>query len=430
MDLSGAALEHANRGVRLQLLLRGALVVFLLLTIVLVPPDRGVAAYYAVVGAYAIGALAFARWAWPGGLGVARWGWLGLFVDLAVLAVVSLIAGVEAHQSWTSNVLVMGFFLIPVLAATQLRPGVCVAVVGPTVVIYLVASLVTQSANDEPWDSIVLRTFMLASVGAACIGLSWIQRSRVDAISGLLDDRTRLLDDLVHLEERERRQLSERLHDGALQYVLAARLELDDLREASAEGTDAADGAGATDVAVDRIDHALAESSRLLRSTVAELHPAVLERAGLGRALRDLADATARPDLAVAVDLDDWPDGVRTPVDALLLGAARELLSNVVKHAGAQRVRVTLGLTGDWARLVVADDGHGLTETVRRERLEDGHIGLHSQTLRIEAAGGTLTVVGSPAGTVGTVVVPVGSPIGAELPRPLSPAPAPPAGRT
>src|SRR5215510_2033092 len=67
MDLSGAVLEHANRGVRLQLLLRGALVVFLLLTLILVPPEHWVAAYYGTVAAYAVGAVTFARWAWRGG---------------------------------------------------------------------------------------------------------------------------------------------------------------------------------------------------------------------------------------------------------------------------------------------------------------------------------------------------------------------------
>jgi two-component system NarL family sensor kinase len=398
MDLSGAVLEHANRGVRLQLLLRHALVVFLLLTIVLVRPPHGVGVYYAIVGAYAVGALAFTRWAWRGGAAVARWGWLGLFADLAVLATLTLLAGVDAHQNWTSNVLVMGFFLVPVLAATQLRAGVCAAVVLPTVVVYLVASVATQAANEEPWDSILLRTFMLACVGAACVGLSRIQRSRVAAISGLVGDRNRLLDELMHLEERERRDLSERLHDGALQYVLAARLDLDDLR--APDDDDAGE-------AVDRIDHALAESSRMLRSTVSELHPAVLDHAGLPRALRELAAATERGGLEIEVDVDDWPDSVRTPVDALLFGAAREFLSNVVKHADARTARVSLDLSGGRARLVVSDDGHGLVEQVRRQRLDQGHIGLASQTLRVEAAGGTLSVGGDTSGAVVTVEVPV-----------------------
>ena len=395
MELSGAVLEHANRGVRLQLLLRAALVFFLVLTLILIRPVQGSGAFFAIVAVYAVCAAGFTRWAWGGGPSVARWGWLGLFADLVVLATVTLVAGFEASESWTSDVLVIGFFLLPVLAATQLRPAICAAVVVPTTAVYALASLATQEANEEPWQSIVLRTFMLACVGAAAVGLSRIQRSRVRTIGGLLQDRTSLLDDLVHLEERERRDLSERLHDGALQYVLAARLDLDDVRE------------GGGDDAVARIERALTESSRMLRSTVSELHPAVLEHAGLARAVKDLAVAQARGDLIIDVDVDDWPDGVHTPVDALLFSATRELLTNVVKHAGARRAQIAVGLYGDSARLVVADDGGGISDGAEKESLDAGHIGLHSQRLRIEAAGGTLTILGASSGTVATVVVPV-----------------------
>ena len=101
IELSGAVLEHANRGLRLQLLLRAALVVFLLLTVILIPPVQGATAYYVTVAAYATCAATFAGWAWKGGPSVSRWGWLGLFVDLAVLATLTLIAGIEAQQSWT-----------------------------------------------------------------------------------------------------------------------------------------------------------------------------------------------------------------------------------------------------------------------------------------------------------------------------------------
>ena len=96
-------------------------------------------------------------------------------------------------------------------------------------------------------------------------------------IGRLAQARSGLLAELTGLEERERRALSEHLHDGALQYVLAARFDLDDARETG------------DPAAFDRLEQALAESTRLLRSTVAELHPAVLARAGLPSALRDLA---------------------------------------------------------------------------------------------------------------------------------------------
>jgi two-component system, NarL family, sensor kinase len=396
LELSSTVLEHANRGVRLQLLLRGALVVFLALTLVLVPPTQSRTAYYVIVAAYGVGAVIFGRWAWTSGPAVARWAWLGLFVDVAVVATLTLLAGKEASANWASDVLAVGFFLLPVLAATQLRPGICAAVVVPTVLVYLLASWATQAANGEPHESIAMRTFMLASVGIAAIGLSRIQGSRVRAIGQLVADRTRLLDDLVHVEQRERQVLSERLHDGALQYVLAARHDLEDARDGDHPG------------AVDRIDHALAESSRMLRSTVSELHPAVLDRVGLAQAVRDLVAGSRRRDLDIDVDVDAWPDGVHTAVDDLLFSAARELLSNVVRHAGATQATVALRLDSTTATLVVTDDGTGIADGDRERSLAGGHIGLHSQALRIEAAGGTLRVEPGRPGTMATVVVPVG----------------------
>ena len=127
------------------------------------------------------------------------------------------------------------------------------------------SSVATQAANEEPWSQRHPAHIACSpGYGAAAVGPGY------PALPGAHDRRIvrrshSLLDDLVHLEERESRELSERLHDGALQYVLAARLDLDDVR-----------GSG-NEEAVDRIERALAESTRMLRSTVSEFNPAVLE---------------------------------------------------------------------------------------------------------------------------------------------------------
>jgi two-component system NarL family sensor kinase len=246
---------------------------------------------------------------------------------------------------------------------------------------------------------VLLRTLIAAGVAVGCVGLSRIQGSRVRTISGLVRGRSDLLGELTGLEQRERRVLSEQLHDGALQYVLAARQDLDDARDT------------ADPEAFARLDQALAESSRLLRSTVADLHPAVLARAGLAVAVRDLtAAASARGGFVAHVDTAAWPDELRTPFDELLHRTARELLANVVKHARATTVSVTLALVDGCARLVVADDGVGLSEQAVEGGLGDGHIGLASHTVRVEAAGGRLIVTRGPAsGTTVTVEVPCGS---------------------
>ncbi len=393
-DVLAVALDHARRGVRLQVALRWVLVAFVAVTVWQVPPPGHVLGCTLIVAGYALWAAFVALWTRRSD--AVAWAWLALFVDVVVLGVLTLLTGVAVPNSWTSDVFTTGFLLVPVLAATQLRPWVCAAVVGPTAAVYFVAGWATQAANEEPWASLLLRTLVIVGVAVGCVGLSRIQRSRVRTIGRLVADRGALLAELTDLEQRERRALSENLHDGALQYVLAARLDLDDARETG----DAA--------AFDRLEEALAESSRLLRSTVAELHPAVLARAGLAAALRDLAaGAAARGALTATVETDGWPDGP-TGADALLYRTAGELLTNVVKHASAATVAVALERDGGTARLVVADDGVGVAPGAGGGALRRGHIGLASHAVRIDAAGGRLTSRDAvPHGTVVTVELPV-----------------------
>lgn len=394
--VAGAVLAHATRGLRIQVRLRFALVVFVAATLAAAPPATGVAASWVVAVAYAAAAVALALWVRRGGPAPVRLGWLGLFVDLAVLSTVTLIAGASAQTSWTADVLVNGFFLVPMLAATQLRPGVCASVSGATAVLYLGVSLGTRAANEEPLASVLLRSAAMAAVAAGAVALSAVQRSRVATISAMVAERARLSAELVGVEARERQVLAEDLHDGALQYVLAARHDLEDVR------------AGTDPEGVDRVDRALVESARLLRGTTSQLHPAVLAGAGLARALRELgAGLGARGGFTCSVDAEHWPDDLRTTGDTLLFTSARELLTNVAKHALATRVSVDLSRTDERARLVVTDDGVGLGPAAAGDSAASGHIGLASYRIRLAAAGGSLAVGPGPgAGTRAEVELP------------------------
>jgi two-component system, NarL family, sensor kinase len=392
-ELRAALLEHAHRGLRLQVLLRGVLVAFVVLTIAIIQPAHNAGACAVLAGGYAAWAATVGVWSWRGASAPLRSVWLALFVDLAVLAGLTLLAGASANESWTADVLVTGFLLVPLLAATQLRPDVSAVIVAPTVVVYFAASAGTRSANAEPWSSVVLRALVLLGVGLACVALSWIQRSRVLTIGGLLEERTALIGQLMSTEDRERQAIAEQLHDGALQYLLAARHDLEAVREL-----------GDPDAFV-RLDRALHQSARLLRSTVSELHPAVLANAGLARALRELAEVVqSAGQLVVKLDVNGWDDRLRTSADVVLYAAARELLANVVKHAGARTAQIRLAHEGEHARLTVADDGRGIAAGAAEQSLAQGHIGLASHRARVEAAGGTLTLTStSPSGTLAQV---------------------------
>ncbi len=390
--------DHAIRGIRIQVLLRLFLALFVLLTVCLDPPDR--AAVFSVVTA-----VLYAAWCIAGGVvarrhesWMVRYSWIALPIDLLLLTILAVVAGMSNEVSWTTDALIAGFALVPMIAAISLQPRLCAMVVAATVVVYAIANILARDSNGEPWSIIVLRILVVAALAVGAVLLSQLQRSRVTTIGSLAAERARLLDATMEIEERERRDLADNLHDGALQYVLAARQELATLR------------GSADPVTLDRVDGALRDSARLLRSTLSELHPAVLEQAGLAVALTDLASSYGSRAGApsISVDTAAWPTELRTTADSLLFAAARELLTNVVKHADAETAEVTAEFDDGVARLVVVDDGVGLPDEVEieelmRRRQAAGHIGLASRRVRIEGVGGTFSLENRPRG--GTAVV-------------------------
>ena len=386
--------SHAARGARLEAWLRLGVVAFVWACLLLEPPSEQAGWCYGVAVAYPV--------LWALTMPVLRrqptrgpdLSWLPLALDIAVLGVLTMLAGLSAEDSWTAYVIVNGFFLLPILAATQLSPRVGLALALPTVGVYVLSSVTTREANGEPWRSLFLRVAVLVGVCVGSVALSRIQRSRVMDIAAHAIDRAGLLVELAGVEEQERRRLSEALHDGALQFVLGARMDLEDVRDGDPE-------------AVDRVDHALTQTAGLLRRTVSELHPAVLDQAGLVRAVEDLAEALRGRGYTVDVRMEGMPVRPATNADRVVFGAVRELVANVVRHSGAQSV--VLDLRYDDGQLVAAvtDDGAGFDEESAARQLAAGHIGLASQRLRVEAAGGRLVASrGEPRGTRMTVTLP------------------------
>jgi two-component system, NarL family, sensor kinase len=386
-------------GIRLQLALRVLLVFFMLTTLAFMPPRNMTWVCVSIFMVYVVIVGCWRIWALRPDPVVANprrlVTFLALAADVAVVSILAVLTGITSPESWASDVLMNGLFLIPLIAAAQLSPDISAAMAIPTVLALVAASWISKSANQEPWLSIFLRAAILCGLAGGSVALSRIQRSRVVMIEQLARQRTELLDELLGVEKRERSALSERLHDGALQYVLLARQDLDDVRLGSAG-------------AVQRVETALVESSHLLRNVVRELHPEVLVRFGLKSAVDYLADnISSRSELAVELDMPTWPDGERTDVDDILYAAAREMLTNVVKHARARSVRIELGQDNGLALLRIVDDGVGISDADVTRSVEGGHIGLASTRTKVLASGGEFDVRANSIGTEATISIPL-----------------------
>ncbi len=288
-------------------------------------------------------------------------------------------------------------FLFPVVAvAFRGRPLVTAAVAASATVVYVLQAAPHPSRSSSGALSFVLvQAAYLAWLGFALALLSLLLARRDAAVRLLSAQRQRLVAEALTAEERERRQLAQDLHDGAIQNLLAARHDLDLPAREFPDGPEA------------RAHATITATVGELRGAVADLHPYLLEQAGLAAAIGQNARAAAgRGGFALQLHL---AEGEPSPNDRAVLRCTSELLANVARHARAANVSVVLEHGPEFDRVCVRDDGVGFDPAAVTASVRAGHIGLLSVRERAEALGGAFTLASAPgAGTTATVTIPRG----------------------
>ena len=343
-----------------------------------------------LVGLWALGLLAAHALAVAGRLPpLHRLARIEPIVDLIALGALTYTSGGPYSEAR------LAFFALPLVAAFRLRPALTAAWTAAAIAVYVLISLphpATRTGADV--DAIVVHALFLAWAGAGAVVLSGLLGERDRRLRALADERGRLVAQALTAEDRERQRLAELLHDDAIQNLLVARQELRDHHRRHDEDS------------YRRADEALALTVDRLRGEIFELHPYVLDHAGLRAALTAHAESAARRAGARAVvEADDA--GLTESQQQLVLSLARELLSNAARHSGASTIRLRLASDAEAVVLVVADDGAGFAPERRSQALLQGHIGMATSAERAAAAGGTFDVASAPgAGTTVTVRLP------------------------
>jgi signal transduction histidine kinase len=211
-------------------------------------------------------------------------------------------------------------------------------------------------------------------------------------------ERAMLLDRTVTAQEAERRRIARELHDSLGQYLTALRL-----------GFNAIEPHCASNEAAQQRLHQLkvlaADLGRELNRMAWELRPMALDDLGLQRAVTQYLEEWAdRSRLHIDLEIDLGDRRLSQPVETALFRVLQEAITNVAKHACADRVSVILGATGREARLIVEDDGKGFDVVVGVEghELSIQHLGLLGVRERLAVVGGSLEVESSTGG--GTTV--------------------------
>jgi PAS domain S-box-containing protein len=193
------------------------------------------------------------------------------------------------------------------------------------------------------------------------------------------EQRRKLLTLLAAAEVKERKQLAEDLHDDSIQVLTAAVLRLQVLRKHIGDDLDRAEE-------LDQLEGTLRHALERLRHVCFELRPPALDTEGVIPALRMFLEKM-REDAEIRFDLVDHLD-VDPPLETRITAyrIAQEALTNVRKHAEAERVHVLAEQRDHGLVIRIQDDGHGFD--LAKSTTVPGHLGLVAMRERAELAGG------------------------------------------
>ncbi len=182
---------------------------------------------------------------------------------------------------------------------------------------------------------------------------------------------------LQTVREEERVELSRTIHDELGQSLTALKIDLSMLSKR-------------VDPAMqERIEASAAAVDRMIqqvRSIATELRPGVLDHLGLVAAMEWQAKEFTRRS---GISCEFYPpadEPVLTPDQSVsLFRVMQEALTNVVRHAQASNVWVSLESSGGTLRLTIADDGIGMSDAQRTDRASLGLIGMEERARSIDA---------------------------------------------
>jgi signal transduction histidine kinase len=203
---------------------------------------------------------------------------------------------------------------------------------------------------------------------------------------------------VVQAQEAERSRLARELHDETGQALTSILLGLKPLEEALADHPARA--------ALAELREHVVRALQDVRRLAVELRPAVLDDFGLVPALERLTDAVAEQS-DIRVDFHSALGELRLPseVETTLYRVVQESLTNIVKHANAHNVSVSIARRGPTVAAVIEDDGAGFDQRAVREE----GVGLLGMRERLSFVDGRLEIESRPgAGTTIVAEVPLG----------------------
>ena len=207
-------------------------------------------------------------------------------------------------------------------------------------------------------------------------------------------DLSKLSQHLMTVREEEKAKIARELHDELGSSLTAARMDLAWVSQRVADNPPVAQR-------VARASEVVRATVDLGRRIIHDLRPPLLDNLGLAAAIEaHVAEFGKHARVVVDIELGEQLPALAEGCPIALFRIMQEALTNVVRHAKAGRVKVSLRRAGGDVILEIADDGIGMSEEAMGKPMSHGLLGMKERAAQI---GGTLRIERG-AGNKGTVV--------------------------
>jgi PAS domain S-box-containing protein len=207
-----------------------------------------------------------------------------------------------------------------------------------------------------------------------------------------LESEQELLRHTIQLQDQERQLISYEIHDGLVQYVTGALMQLQALHDKVRDPEMAQE----FEPVLSGLQKAVAEGRRVVNG----IRTPVLDDWGIVAALEYLIEEEDRAHVEIEFVKPDDLRRMAPNVEEALFRIAQEAMTNARKHSRTQKLRIELKRQGDRLRLEIRDWGVGFSPAVQGK----GVHGIKSMYERARIAGGQCTIESAP-GSGALVVV-------------------------
>lgn len=247
------------------------------------------------------------------------------------------------------------------------------------------AASVNMIINPPLWENTYFRIVFLSLIA---FGIYTFFNSKIKRLKTEKQKQQEFSRLLIQSQEEERKRLSKEMHDSLGQNLLVIKNQIDFYQQSETKD-----------------ENDLKELSELVKETISEvkeissnLHPHQLERLGLIKAIKALANNIQKSGkFVVEIDIDEITRKLSPENEINIYRIIQESFNNILKHSDASEVILTIKNEDLKTEIIIADNGKGfdINEPEIQTMITEG-LGLKSIKERVRLLNGTLSFESKP----------------------------------